>query len=382
VVELTGTAVYKPGTFEHRPGMRISDLLEQAGGLLGDAYMASGHLVRTREDKTRELMSFNLQAALDGDAQQNIPLQELDEVQVFSVWDIREKNYVSIEGLVRKPGKYELLEGMTITDLVMQAGGLKVSAYRSEAEVSRINPASISSNKTAEHIQVSMSEDPRASSDAAEFLLIENDIVFIRAIPNWSLQENIWVTGEVKFPGKYSLTSKTERLSSIIERAGGLDETAYLNGAHFHRSKDETGRMAINFEEALKSGRSTSKFDLVMAAGDSIHIPREPKTVKVSGQVGFPSSILYESGRGHDWYIEQAGGSLDTADTGKIRIVMANGRVRRPGWLRSPKPDAGATIVVPTKPEPKERQTLKNAAQIVSILTGAATTIYLISRTN
>jgi len=383
VVKLTGTAVYKPGTFEHRTGMRVSDLVDRAGGLLGDAYMGWAHLVRTLPDKTRQLRSFNLQAALDGDPTQNLQLQQLDEVQVFSVWDIQEKRYVSIEGLVRKPGRYELLEGMTITDLVMQAGGLRESAYRSQAEVSRINPESISSQKTAEQFQVSMADELGQDSDASRFPLLENDIVFIRAIPNWSLQENVWITGEVKFPGKYSLTSKTERLSSLIDRAGGLEETAYLNGAAFHRQKDDTGRMAIDFVKALESGkRDRNKYDLVMAAGDSIHIPREPKTVKVVGQVGFPSSILFENGRGHDWYIEQAGGKLDTADGDKIRIVMANGRVRTPGWLHSPKPDAGATIVVPAKPEPKERNTLKNAAQIVSILTGAATTIYLISRTN
>ncbi|MFQ5600057.1 MAG: SLBB domain-containing protein [Candidatus Krumholzibacteriia bacterium] len=381
-VELTGTAVYKPGTYEHRRGMTVADLIETAGGLLGDAYLGWGHLVRTRADKTRELRSFNLDAALARDPVANLQLHELDEVQVFSVWDIRDKEYVSIEGLVRKPGRYELPEGMTITDLIVRAGGLKESAYRVHAEVARINPEAISDGKTAELIQVAMGDELGEASLAAEFELRKNDIVFIREIPNWSLQENVWITGEVKFPGKYSLTSKMERLSSLIERAGGLDPTAYLRGANFMRKKDDTGRMAIDFEEALKRRRrGYSKYDLVMAAGDSIHIPREPKIVKVTGQVGFPSSVLWEKGRSLDYYIEQAGGTLESADKGKIRVVMANGRVQRPGWFSSPEPDAGATIIVPTKPEQRDRQTLKNVAQIVSILSGAATTIYLISRT-
>ena len=379
-VTITGTAVQRPGTYEHVPGMRVSQLITNAGGLLGDAYAEGGHLLRTRPDKTRELVSFNLSLALQGDPEANLELMELDEVQVFSVWDIKDQEFVSIEGKVRKPGRYELLEGMTITDLIVRAGGLSESAYRVSAEVARIDPEAISTGRTAELLQVAMDENLGAPSPASDFLLQENDIVFIRETPHWTLQENVWITGEVRFPGMYSLTSKLERMTSLVERAGGLEETAYLRGATFMRKKDSTGRVAIDFEAALRKGNKSSKFDLVMVAGDSIHIPREPKTVKVAGQVGFPSSVLFEHGRSMHWYIDQAGGTLESADTGKIRVVMANGRIKRPGWFRSPEPDAGATIIVPAKPEEKDHETLKNFAQIVSILTGAATTIYLISQ--
>src|SRR5207244_4411294 len=156
-------------------------------------------------------------------------------------------------------------------------------------------------------------------------------------------------------------TSKLDRLSSLIERAGGLETTAYLQAATFIRRKDSTGRMAIDFQQALSGKhRHPSKFDMVLAAGDSIHIPREPKTVKVTGDVGYPSSVLWEEGRGMDYYIDQAGGTLDTADKGKITVVMASGRVQRPGFLSSPQPDAGAVIVVPRKPQDKDKETLKN----------------------
>jgi protein involved in polysaccharide export with SLBB domain len=378
-VRLVGTAVYKPGTYEHRDGMTVADLVDVAGGLLGDAYLGWAHLVRTRPDRSRELQSFNLGSALQREARSNLVLHQQDEVLVFSVWDIREQEQVSINGLVRKPGKYDLLKGMTITDLIVKAGGLRESAYRVRAEVSRINPEAISEGKTSEMLYVAMSESLRVDSEAAHFVLRKNDIVFIREIPNWSLQENVWVTGEVKFPGMYTLTSKLERLSSVIERAGGLEPTAYLKAATFVRRKDGTGRMAIDFETALEKKRK-NKYDLVLAAGDSIHIPREPKTVKVAGEVGFPSSVLWEDGKDMHHYIDQAGGLLETANKDKISVLMANGRVERPSFLRSPHPDAGATIHVPRKPEQKERETLKNFAQIISILSGAATTIYLISR--
>jgi protein involved in polysaccharide export with SLBB domain len=380
-VRLVGTAVYKPGTYQHRPGMTVADLVEEAGGLLGEAYTGWAHLIRERDNKTRELQSFNLAAALRRETAANLLLEEKDEVQVFSIWDIRDPEKVTIQGLVRHPGTYELLTGMTVTDLVVKAGGLRQSAYRVRAEVSRINPEAISEGKTAELLYVALGDSMHVESQAAGFQLRKNDIVFIREMPNWSLQENIWLTGEVRFPGMYSLTSKTERLSTLIERAGGLEPTAYLQAGVFVRKKDDTGRMAIDFEKALRnSGRKASKYDLVLAAGDSIHIPREPKTVKVSGEVGFPSSVLWEEGRDMNYYIDQAGGLLSTADKDKISVVMANGRVERPGFMATPEPDAGATVRVPRKPEEKDTERLKTFASIISILSGAATTIYLISQ--
>ena len=382
-VEVVGTAVYKPGKYEHRPGMTVADLVTVAGGLLGDAYKGRAHVVRTHPDKTQELLAFDLDRAMRRDPQDNLVLHEMDRLEIFSLWDIRDKEYVRIEGLVRKPGRYELLESMTVADVIVRAGGLKESAYRMQAEVSRINPETSTDGRTAQLIKVALGDTMSTDGPAAEFKMQKNDIVFIREIPNWSLQENVWVTGEVRFPGMYTLSSKMERLSSVIERAGGLEDTAYLRGANFIRKKDSTGRMAIDFDEALqRRKKGYSKFDLVMVAGDSIHIPREPKAVKVSGKVGFPSSVLWEKGKGIDYYIEQAGGLLESADKDKIHVIMANGRVRRSGWLRSPEPDAGAVIYVPEKPPEKERETLKDLATIVTILTGAATTIYLISQTS
>ena len=383
MVDLVGTAVYKPGTYECRSGMRIADLIELAGGLLGDAYLGWGHLVRTRSDKTKSIVSFNVGDALKRVPEANLELQGLDQVQVFSLSDISDRHYVRIEGLVRKPGKYDFYEGITVTDLIFRAGGLRESAYRMQAEVSRIDPEEISEGKTATTIRVAMSDTLAHASEATSFKLEKNDIVFIREIPNWGLQENVWVTGEVRFPGMYTLTSKGERLSSVIQRAGGLEKnTAYLRGANFIRKKDETGRMALDFEEALKQRKKGfGKFDIVMVAGDSIHIPREPKTVKVEGAVGFPSSVLWEEGRDLDYYLEQAGGLLDTADKGRIRVIMANGRVHASGFFSSPEPDQGARVIVPTKPEKKDSDSLKTFAEIITILTGAATTAYLIAQT-
>jgi polysaccharide export outer membrane protein len=384
-VEVVGTAVRKPGTYEHHHGMTVADLVDAAGGLLGDAYTGRAHVVRTREDKSQELLAVDLATAMKRQGAANLVLQERDRLEVFSVWDIRDKEFVRIEGMVRKPGRYDFLESMTVADLIVRAGGMRESAYRLQAEVSRVHPEASADGRTAEVLRVAVGDTISTESPAARFQLQKNDIVFIREIPNWSLQENVWVTGEVKFPGMYTLSSKMERLSSVIERAGGLEPTAYLPGANFVRKKEDTGRMALDFEDALKlrkKGKQYSKFDLVLAAGDSIHIPRDPKSVKVTGAVGFPSSVLYEKGKGLGHYIDQAGGLLPSADSGKIRVIMANGRVERPRRFRSPEPDAGAVVVVPVKEPEKDRETLKDLGAITTILTGAATMIYLISQTS
>jgi protein involved in polysaccharide export with SLBB domain len=347
------------------------------------AYTRWAHLVRTRDNRTRELCSFNLAEALKRDPASNLSLSPMDEVQVFSIWDVRDLEKVTIQGLVRHPGSYDLLEGMTVTDLIVKAGGLRESAYRVRAEVSRIDPRAVSEGKMADLLYVALGDTLTMESEASRFSLRKNDILFIREVPNWGLQENVWVIGEVRFPGLYSLTSKSDRLSSVIARAGGLEPTAYLQAATFHRKKDSTGRMAIDFEKALRGkGDKARKYDLALAAGDSITIPREPRAVKVVGDVGFPSSVLWEEGRDMDYYIDQAGGPLATADRDKITVVMANGRVERPSFMHKPNPDAGATIHVPRKPEEKDSQRLKVFAEVISIVTGAATTIYLISQSS
>src|SRR5262249_9166503 len=146
--------------------------------------------VRTHDDNTRTLASFNLDAALRRDKTANLVLQQRDEIQIFSQSDVRDPERVSIQGLVRRPGTHPLLHGMTITDPIVKAGGLQQSAYRMRAEVSRIDPAAVSDGRTAELKYVSMGDSLTTDSEASNVTLEKNDIVFIREVPNWSLQEN------------------------------------------------------------------------------------------------------------------------------------------------------------------------------------------------
>jgi protein involved in polysaccharide export with SLBB domain len=375
-VALTGTVVMHPGIFQWHPGMHMADLVRQAGGLTKDAYMDRAQVFRTNPDLSRSMFSFSLAKAMLGEEYDNFELQELDSVAVSSVWDIHDRHTVVVSGSVRKPGSYEYLNGMTVMDLIFRAGGLKESAYPMQAEVSRVDSASIATTKAAQVYRVAISRDYALHSPDSSFALAKFDQVFVREIPDWELQQNVKITGEVVYPGVYSLKRRDERLSSLLQRAGGLKPSAYPRAATFTRKKDNAGRLAVDVESVAR--KRGGRYDLVLEDGDTIDIPREPKSVKVVGEVGLPSSVLYERGRSLGDYIDQAGGYTDKSDKSRVRFIQPNGKVRsaRHMWW-DPAPEPGALIIVPAKPPEQKKETLKDIATIVGIVSGAATTIFL-----
>jgi polysaccharide export outer membrane protein len=357
-VKIEGNGLYHDGIFAWRPGMHASDLVRDAGGLKPDAYLDRGLVVRTDENRVRRSLAFHVGRAMEGDAGADVELRPLDEITIQSMWDVRDRHTVAISGSVRKPGTYEYLEGMTVMDLVFRAGGLLESASPLEAEVARVDSSSMSTKKGATIFKVPISRDYAYGGEpgvdgvgggtpGASFVLMQWDQVFVREIPDWQLQRNVSITGEVVYPGTYSLRSKDERLSSVLARAGGLKPAAYPRAARFTRKKDGAGRLAVDVADVAKRGR---KYDLVLEDGDEVFIPREPKTVKVVGEVGFPASVLYERGRPLGFYVEQAGGYTENSDKGRVKVIQPNGRVRGPRsmWF-DPSPEAGALVIVPLR---------------------------------
>jgi protein involved in polysaccharide export with SLBB domain len=294
VVTIIGPAVMRPGTFQIRPGMKISDLIAEAGGLKPDAYLERGQLVRTSEDRTRSIQPFNVREAMAYDADDDLELRKLDEIMIRSIWEIQERHTVSIQGSVREPGSYEYLEGMSIMDLIFRAGGLRESAYKHEAEVARIDSSTIAAKSSADVYRVAISGDYSIHSPDTSFALQKMDQVFIREIPDWQMQRNVKVSGEVQYPGVYSLKAKDERLSSVLVRAGGLKPTSYPRAAVFVRRKGGAGRLAVDVESVAR--KNNKKYDLVLEDGDSLHIPREPKTVKVVGRGRVPRERAVREG--------------------------------------------------------------------------------------
>ena len=376
-VSILGSVVFHAGTFQIKHGMRVSDLVQAAGGLTSDTYFDRAYLVRTAPDLSKSIHAFNVGKAMARDPENDLELEELDEVYVASVWDIRDRHRVQISGSVRKPGSYDYLDGMTIMDLIFASGGLKESASKLQAEVSRVDSATIATAKAARIYQVPISEDYGIHSKDSSFVLQENDEIFVRETPDWELQRNVTITGEVKYPGIYSLKAKDERLSSLLARAGGLKPEAYPRAATFNRTKGYAGRLAVDVESVARKRKH--RHDLTLEDGDVIDIPKEPKTVKVEGEVGSPASVLYEQGRSLSYYVDQAGGYTEKSDKGRVRFELPNGRVKtaRKFWF-DPNPGPGAVVFVPVKPTPEKKETLKDVATIVGILSGAATTIILV----
>lgn len=366
-VNLTGRGVVRPGVYQYREGLTVSQLIALAGGVTPDAYLDRAQIVRTLRDSSRASLHFVPARALSGDQAQDLPLQALDDVSIRSKWDLEERQQVTVHGLVRAPGRYELLEGMTLTDLLMRAGGFTDDAYAVRAELTRIGAGS----HLADTLQVPLQRDLTRCVEASAFQLRAHDAVFIRRDPDFREPEFVVLDGEVRFPGTYALTRRDERMSDLIGRAGGLTPEAYAEGARFSRRNGS--RLAIDLPLALR--RHTSRHDLVLLPGDTLLVPRHMPTVSIEGAVLNPVTALHQPGASVSYYVTQASGFRNDADRRAVVVVTPSGRVRKGGH-----PEPGSRIIVPARPEGGPRDGLKDIATVMSIVASAATTFFLVSQ--
>ena len=374
-VELAGE-VRQPGQYEWTPGATVESLIAEAGGLLETAVTARAELVRTYEDGRREQQGINLAEVLAGTSA--VSLQPRDEIKVHSIWDLQDRHEVTIHGAVRSPGTYELREGMAIQALLLQAGGLLPEAWNQHVEVSRVSGGGEGDPETAEIMQVPLGAD-YLGGNSDGFTLHPWDHVFVREIPNYELQRNVHLGGEVYFPGTYTLKHPRETLSEVIARAGGLKPTAYPDGFLLNREKDGIGRVALNLKTAIK--KADSRDNVILCAGDSLFVPEEPKTVTIRGAVGWPTSLVYRDGMSIGDYVAQAGGPTKEADRGETRIIYTTGAAARVKklWF-DPQVRPGATIVVPKKPEKQPTNWGSLLRDSAAVLASVATVALVVDR--
>jgi protein involved in polysaccharide export with SLBB domain len=380
VVSLRGHVV-RPGEYQFRKGMRVSDVIPSFEALLPDSYLVSAEITRlVRPDFHKETINVNLQEALSGNERENMPLVEQDTIKVFSRGEMEDKPLVSINGYVVNPGTYDFFPRMTIRDLVAAAGSLKRNAYPDHAELTRIN---IKGTKaSASRIDIDLKK--AFSGDEQHNLALQpDDVLIVRGVSEWleSSDRFVMLKGEVAFPGTYSIT-KGERLSSVISRAGGYTDKAYLNGVRFFRKsvqKDQQKRMdeilqrseqdilkkqgelasvAASREEleatkaaleglqkgleklkTLKAeGRvvirladlntfTGSTYDMELQGGDSLDIPPTPAVVNVLGQVYNQSALVYQPGGKLSYYLQKVGGATRDAEEDEMYIIRADGSV-------------------------------------------------------
>lgn len=377
--------VRRPGTYELASGESLAAVLERAGGLLETAFLERAEVVRNYDDKRREQIAVDLRAlgragTPEARAAADIPLQPRDEINVHSIWALKDPKRVSVYGAVRQAGPYELRDNMTLRDLLLQAGGLQENAYRKEVEISRVRlvPDATPGSRIADIFRVPLGENYLTSSEG-DFLLQAYDNIFVRQEPSYELQRNVSVSGEVRFPGVYTLTSPRERLASVIQRAGGLKETAFPDGFTLSRGKEGLGRIALDLRRALKEPNSND--NIMLFAGDSLYVPEEPKTVTVKGEVGYPTSLVHVPGWSIGDYISMAGGTNEGADSGQIRVIYSTGaaaRVKRLWFDPSVRP--GSTILVPKKPEGDHVDWGNVVRDTTSILASLATVILVVDK--
>jgi polysaccharide biosynthesis/export protein len=385
--------IYRPDEYTLKPNMRLSELILEAQGILPETYMERAEILRYKSDYTREIIPFEVRKAMDKDPAHDLFLKEWDIVEIKSIFDIYPKPIVYISGEVHKPGTYRFVPGLRISDLLYQAQELKDTAYLEKAELYRKN---YGRDKPPEVLTVNLKAILQKNREA-DLVLEKEDHLFIRPIVELIEKYTVILSGEVNFPGTYTI-KKGEKLAFVIERAGGFTPRAFLRGAVFSRKSLAAKRQPIidDFIRAQKrillekeaeiaesnyslEGKEARRIALakkrealnligaktflgriiidlnkpesknfLLEDGDNLTIPTEPQTVLIIGEVYNPESLAFTPGKGVDFYLNKVGGPTEKADRSNIYVIKPDGQVesRVTGFTEITK---GDIIIVPEK---------------------------------
>lgn len=452
-VQIKG-AVYREGTFALTEGLTLSQLVKNAEGLRGDAYTERASILRTKADLSSEMIEVNLKEVLAGTAP-DVVLKREDVIRISSIYDIQNERYVQILGEVKKPGTYPYSESMKIEELIILAGGFQESANSQDIEIARrLEDSDLGT--LSDIIPSRVNPDLSISSDSPS--LQPFDQVIVRKRANFTMQKLVAVEGQVNSPGIFAIQSSVERISDLINRAGGLNQFAYAKGATLIRRTEffnteseqirrqrnlealkmkliedpnnseaqeellqrlfrdlpkekvnpvdtllanakresldqiasgtpgfavklkESEAVAIDLEKILQNPGSEE--DLILEEGDILSVPKLLQTVRMRGDVVYPTTLRHENGRGLKHYINSAGGFERRANKKQTYVVYANGAVKRTkgvfGIKNFPPVEPGAEVIVPTK-GPKVPLRL---GDIVGVTTGLATLALVMSQIN
>ena len=449
-------SVYKPGVYSLTKNMTIKDLIQKAEGLKPDTFIKRGFITRTNEDFSTTNIPFNVHNQIN-DIDKPILLIKDDVLNIISINDLKDDNYVEISGEVNKPGVYPFSKNLNLEDIIILAGGVRKNATLKSIEVSRVN-SSKNSLISSEVFYIDI-DDLNSESN---FELKPFDNIIIRKDPNIEYLKFARIEGEVNYPGQYAISSKKERISDLLKRSGGPNEFAYYKGATIIRktefaeessqiqneiddltrlreklSVDESiltesekllisridkdleklklenntnqdfssfvkkerineivkrnamsqdiplaksESIGINLDQIIKS--PGLKSDLLLEDGDIIIIPKKLETVRLRGELLYPTTVRYSPSRGLKYYINSAGGFDLKSKRGSTYVVYANGDVARTKKLLFfnvyPKAEPGCEVIVPKK-------STKNplaASQILNFTTGLAALIIAINQIN
>jgi protein involved in polysaccharide export with SLBB domain len=355
-IELEG-AVFRPGMYELENGLTsVKELLKKSEGIREDAFLNRASITRKKENFDPEIISFDLGRVLRGEAP-DIPLQREDVVKIFSIKNLREKRVVNITGEVNQQGEFEYKEGMKVADLILLAKGLKESASFSNLELARriINHGANSENSNKiEIINFEIDGDLKISNKGSQLVLQPFDIISIRRAPSYEEQRSVKVLGMVNYPGSYAIQTNKQKISDVLNRAGGLRIEGYLEGAKLIRNNITVG---VNLKEVLINPNSQENLQLM--AGDELLIPRLLETVKLNGAVQNPLAVSYKENFTLKDYVAEAGGYSILANKKQIYVTYANGvsnQIRKfLIFKKNPRIEPGAEITIPALPESSKK---------------------------
>lgn len=377
MVEVKG-AVFRPGQFElGKQITSVRSLIEAAGGLTEDAFTSRGVMYRMKEDRTLEALSVDIAGIMAGSVA-DIPLKNEDVLFVPTQTERVSERIVTIQGEVFSPGTYQFADNETIEDLILRAGGLTDAASLVKVDVSRRirDPKALNAGQEiSKNYSFSLKDGFVVDGDKG-FVLEPYDVVQVRRSPGYMEPRTVRIDGEVVFEGNFTLSKKNQRLSDMIQAAGGVTNEAYVKGARLERTMtaDEKARLKAAIEAARQTADDKDSvslaqlettdvytvgidlekalanpggdYDVVVRDGDRLIVPEYNGTVKISGNVLFPNTVAYMAGKNWKHYINQAGGFGNRSKKSKSYIVYQNGTVSQVG---KGKVEPGCEIVVPKK---------------------------------
>ncbi|WP_110311599.1 SLBB domain-containing protein [Dysgonomonas alginatilytica] len=381
-VEIKG-AIYRTGYYEIGKNITtVKQLIAAADGLRGDAFLNRAILTREKDDYTLETLPIDIRELLYSNGN-DIVLRKNDILYIPSINDLQEFGDFTVHGEVARPGRYKYSDNKTLEDLIIEAGGLLESASVVRVDIARrvINPHSQTVNRTlAENYTFSLKDGYIVNGDPG-FVLKPYDEIYVRRSPGYHAQQNVFINGELLFPGAYALNRKTERISDIVKRAGNLTADAYPKGARLirMRSEEELFRSQAALKVANQGGKDSisvrtldlanaysvgieldkallnpgSDYDLVLRPGDRLIVPEYDNTVKINGAVMYPNTVVYKQGERLAHYINQAGGYSDNAKKNRSFVIYMNGTVTKvkSGDRNAIQP--GSEIIIPSKEQSK-----------------------------
>ncbi|OGU75976.1 MAG: hypothetical protein A2V93_11095 [Ignavibacteria bacterium RBG_16_34_14] len=409
VVKIYGN-VRKPGVYQLTQSlMTVKDLVNRADSTFPEAFLSKATLIRTLPNEKKEIITFNLAKALAGDPYNNLVLQNRDEVTVYTEETFLPTKNVEIAGAVRNPGSFIRYQNMTLSELIILAGGLTDAATTNEIEITRLD--TLSSEVYAQKFSVNLPKDYWVKNKQDDFLLQDFDRVLIKKDPTRNFEQTIGIEGEALYPGSYSILYEGERITDFLSRAGGFKNTAYKEGIYVKRetkiltkietaeitdslqklyldkpiynresfNKEFSNRIPIPWDEIEDD--NSSEYNIVLNPGDVIVIPKNPNVVYVTGEVGIPSSVPYKKGASLSYYVEQAGGYLESSAESDEIVVQPNGKKwSSSGWFFIPNSEilSGTTILIPSMIE-SDSDSWPIIRDIVTVVSSAAVVILTVT---